>query len=295
MSQQNLLRGVVVGVDGSEAAQAAVRWAAQEAAMRSTPLTVVHVIDALPVATSALTWPFGRVPEEVMEAQEREGRKYIADATRTALACIGNSDIDVSGEMLIGNIVGALAEVSAAGQLLVVACRGRSRKHHRPLGSVGTGMLHHARCPVAVVHDEAPPSAHSPVLVGIDGSTASEEATAVAFDEASRRGVDLVALHVWSDADMTSLPSLETSVQQRVAEETLAERLAGWQEKYPDVTVRRLVRYDRPAQQLLAESVRAQVLVVGSRGRGGFTGLMLGSVSTAVAQESQVPVIVARG
>ena len=103
-----------------------------------------------------------------------------------------------------------------------------------------------------------------------------------------------MALHVWSDADMSSLPSFETSAQLQVAGENLAERLAGWQEKYPDVTVHRIVRYDRPAQQLLDESVRAQLVVVGSRGRGGFAGMLLGSVSAVVTQETGVPVIVAR-
>ena len=130
--------------------------------------------------------------------------------------------------------------------MVVVGCRGRTGLHRRLLGSVSTGLIHHAHCPVAVVHDEEPSSPQSaglPVLVGIDGSRASELATAIAFDEASWRGVDLVALHVWSDADMSTVFGMEESVLRAAADKTLAEALAGWQERYPEVTVDRLVEY----------------------------------------------------
>ncbi|ORW50673.1 universal stress protein UspA [Mycolicibacterium peregrinum] len=271
-------------------------WAAREAAMRHVPLTIVHVLASLPVAASTLGWPAGRVPEEILEIQEAEGRDFIASATMAARNSVGTHDIEITGELFIGAPVAALAEVSRDAQMVVVGSRGRSARHRRLLGSISGGLLHHAHCPVAVVPDqeESPEIGRLPVLVGIDGSTASELATSIAFEEASLRGVDLVALHVWCDADMSSLPSFETSAQLQVAGETLAERLAGWQEKYPDVTVHRIVRYDRPAQQVLDESVRAQLVVVGSRGRGGFAGMLLGSVSTVVTQESWVPVIVAR-
>lgn len=296
MAQRSSHHGIVVGIDGSASAEVAVWWAAREAAMRHVSLTIVHVLASLPVAASALGWPAGRVPEEILEIQEAEGRNFIAEATLAARDSVGTKDIEITGELSIGVPVAALAEVSRDAQMVVVGSRGRSARHRRLLGSVSAGLLHHAHCPVAVVPDEeeSPEIGRLPVLVGIDGSGASEQATAIAFDEASWRGVDLVALHVWSDADMSSLPSFETSAQLQVAGENLAERLAGWQEKYPDVTVHRIVRYDRPAQQLLDESVRAQLVVVGSRGRGGFAGMLLGSVSAVVTQETGVPVIVAR-
>ena len=181
--------------------------------------------------------------------------------------------------------------------MVVAGCHGRTGQHRRLLGSVSTGLIHHAHCPVAVVHDEVPPSLQSaqmPVLVGIDGSRASELATAIAFDEASWRGVDLVALHVWSDADMSTVIGIEPSVVQSAAEKTLAESLAGWQERYPEVTVHRLVEFEKLTRHLLDQSERAQLVVVGSHGRGGFAGMLLGSVSTAVAQAARIPVIVAR-
>jgi nucleotide-binding universal stress UspA family protein len=133
------------------------------------------------------------------------------------------------------------------------------------------------------------------VLLGIDGSVASEAATALAFDEASRRGVGLTALHAWSDVGVPPplvndwWYDLETE-----AREQLAERLAGWQEKYPDVHVDRRVVCDVPAHALVAESHVSQLVVVGSHGRGGFTGMLLGSVGAAVAHASDAPVIVVR-
>ena len=90
------------------------------------------------------------------------------------------------------------------------------------------------------------------------------------------------------------IPGVTWSDMQKDAEETLAERLAGWQERYPDVTVRRVVVPDRPAHQLLEQSESAQLTVVGSHGRGGFAGMLLGSVSSAVAESARMPVIVAR-
>ena len=154
------------------------------------------------------------------------------------------------------------------------------------LGSVSSGLVHHARCPVAIVHaDQAQaPDRTSPVLLGIDGSPASEAATALAFDEASRRKVDLVALHAWSDVGIFPVVGMNWHEYEDEGHEVLGERLAGWQEQYPDVHVRRRIVCDKPVRWLIEESQQAQLVVVGSHGRGGFPGMLLGSVGSAVAQ-----------
>jgi nucleotide-binding universal stress UspA family protein len=160
--------------------------------------------------------------------------------------------------------------------------------------SVSSGLVHHAYCPVAVIHDEVPAHSGWPVLLGVDGSPASERATGIAFEEASWRKTDLVALHAWNDAEVSSIPSLEWSALENRADEILAERLAGSGERYPDVAVRRVVVWDYPARHLIERSEMAQLVVVGSHGRGGFAGMLLGSVSTAVAHGACTPVIVGR-
>lgn len=290
--------GVVGGADGSASSRVAVKWAARAAAMRHVPLTVVHVVPPLSVAASALAWPAGRVPQEVLEIQENDGRRVIADAIKVVVdSATCGSRPEINSEMLLGRDVPALVDLSKDAQLMVVGCRGRTGQHRRSLGSVSTGLIHHAHCPVAVIHDEVPSSLQSPklpVVLGIDGSRASESAIAIAFDEASWRGVDLVALHVWSDTDISTVFGIDSSAVQSAADKTLAESLAGWQERYPEVVVRRVVEFERPVRHLLELAEKAQLVVVGSHGRGGFAGMVLGSVSTAVAQEARVPVIVGR-
>jgi nucleotide-binding universal stress UspA family protein len=182
--------------------------------------------------------------------------------------------------------------------MIVVGARGLGEFGWHMFGSVSSGPLHHAHCPVVVIHDPDTAGreirADAPVLVGIDGSPASEAATALAFDEASRRRVPLVALHAWSDVGVFPILGMDWQVYRDDGDEMLGERLAGCQEIYPDVQIRRRLVCDLPARWLVNESEGAQLVVLGSRGRGGFDGLHLGSVSSAVAQSARVPVIVVR-
>jgi nucleotide-binding universal stress UspA family protein len=264
--------------------------------MRKVPLAVVSVLDP-PMATTVRGFPMP-MPPEFTQWQEDEGRKVLADALRTVEDSTKHlGPVEVSSELMIGPPVPILVDLSKDAAMVVVGSRGRGAVARRLLGSVSTGLVHHAHCPVAVIPDQDPsmprPS-QAPILVGIDGSLASESAIAIAFDEASWRGVELIALHAWSDTAMFEFRVPNWSEVRSEAEELLAERLAGWQKRYPDVDVVRVVECDQPARQLVEQSKSAQLLVVGSHGRGGFTGMLLGSVSTAVVHTARTPVIVAR-
>jgi nucleotide-binding universal stress UspA family protein len=262
--------------------------------MRNLPLTIVHANRISEVAASVMVWPVGRVPEEVLHIQEENARAIISDAADTARKFAGdNKALEIEGEVFLGGAVPTLVDLSKDAQMIVVGRQGRTGLRGATMGSVSSGLVHHAHCPVAVIHDDAPPSDRLPVLVGIDGSRSSENATAIAFDEASWRGVDLMALHVWGDADMSAF-SMNWETVDASARKTVAERLAGWRDRYPDVNVRPLIEFERPAHQLLELADKAQLVVVGSHGRGGFAGMLLGSVSSAVVQAARIPVIVAR-
>ena len=156
MSKRTTPHGVVVGADGSPSSRVAVRWAAREAAMRHVPLTVVHVAASLPVAASTLVWPAGRVPEEVLEIQENEARRVIADAIKVAEDSAEGRSAGDQHELFFGGPVPTLVDISKEAQMVVAGCHGRTGQHRRLLGSVSTGLIHHAHCPVAVVHDEVP-------------------------------------------------------------------------------------------------------------------------------------------
>lgn len=284
--------GIVVGVDGSPESQVALRWAATEAQTSGRPVTLINVVTPI-----AISWPTIMLQEQISTYEKQNAEEVLGHARQTLLDGLGpGPQPAVHSEVLMAGIVEALVEASKDAHMVVVGARGRGAVRRVLLGSVSAGLIHHAHCPVAVIHsrDGRLPTADAPVVVGIDGSPASEAATALAFDEASRRGAELVAVHVWSD--MAPIPGAATDRHQceQRAEETLAERLAGWQERYPDVRTRRVVESDRPARWLVEHSADAQLVVLGSHGRGGFAGMLLGSVSAAVAQSVDVPVIVVR-
>ena len=276
--------GVVVAVDGSPASHAAVGWAARAAAIRKVPLTVVHAVVA-----HAATWPAGPYRDSLAERLEAEGKNAVVRATRTAEdAMVPHGRVPIARQVVHSNPAPALIEMSAKAEMIVVGGSGRGSPAQGVLGSVSSALAHYANCPVAIVHDaDLPDPKHAPVLVGVDASPISERATAIAFDEASRRGVDLVALHALGDVAERELADSDWAELEAEAERRLAEGLAGWQERYPDVTVNRVVVRGRPARQLIARSESAQLVVVGG-------GMLVGSVSNAILHGAQIPVIIAR-
>ncbi|MEV4049995.1 universal stress protein [Amycolatopsis sp. NPDC049688] len=285
---------ITVGVDGSAGSAAAVTWAAELASRRHLQLKIVHGLQVAGLYYGGGMTGIGAAT--LFEAVQADGERAIADAR--ALAASVDKDLVVTTELPNDPPVPMLIEESRHARTLVVGRTGTGGFADMLVGGTAAAVAGHAHCPVAIVrgrHD----STTGPVAVGVDGSPNSEQAIAVAFEEASLRGVPLVALHAWNDVTyedafgsariLTQPESLEED-----EERLLGERLAGWREKYPDVEVRRMLVRDRPRHALLEISAEAQLVVVGSRGRGGFTGMLLGSTSQALVQHAQCPVLVVR-
>lgn len=282
---------ILAAVDGSAASDAAVRWAAHEAAMRRLPLKLLHAVQPTPFRSAE-----GPTDDAITQSQIDHARR-IVDASRALVdQLILGTPLDVHIEVQYARIAPALAGASRQAWMIVVGNRGLDAVEEHVLGSVSAGLLNHAQCPVAVVHEPGSAQQHigdgAPVLVGIDGSPTSEPAIALAFDEASRRGVALVALHAWSDVGVFPVLGMDWRKYRDEGAEVLAERLAGWQGQYPDVRVETRLVCDIPDKWLIEESNKAQLVVLGHRRHGAPPEKHLGSIRHAVARSARVPVIV---
>jgi nucleotide-binding universal stress UspA family protein len=293
MANDGARRAVVAGVDGSECGLQAVRWGAAEASRRRLPLRLVAV-HSWPMGGLAGDPGLGVDPRAVL-------REAVLGQLSTAAAAAARvaPGLEVEQVEVTGYPVPVLQAESTGAELVVLGDRGLGGFTGLLIGSVASALAAHASCPVVVVRGPEPDYVAplpEPVVVGVDGSPASEAAVAFAFEAASLRRVPLVAVHVWQDliVDATMAPLIDWAAVEAEEREVLAERLAGWCEKYPDVPVRRLVVRDRPARALVGESGRAQLVVVGSRGRGGLRGMVLGSVSQALLHHAHCPVAVVR-
>ncbi|WP_190814242.1 universal stress protein [Saccharopolyspora pogona] len=286
---------VVVGIDGSSSAVHAVRWAAAEAHRRRTGLHVVFSDVASLVYLPER--PMVALPDSYSAAVQRQARGWLEQAQDVANREAPAVDVDTA--IRAGAPESVLISESQTAQLVVVGSRGLGGFTGLIVGSVAVALAGHAHCPVAVVRGPEIAVADAPVVVGVDGSRGAETALTCAFEAAAMRGVGLRAVHTWYSVvgdetwDSQQAGGGWASVQAD-EERLLAELLSGWSEKYPDVDVRRFVTRDKPARALLEHAKHAQLVVVGARGRGGFTGLMLGSTSQQLVYHSPCPVIVAR-
>ncbi|MBP2368147.1 universal stress protein [Pseudonocardia parietis] len=283
-------RPVAAGVDGSERSLVAARWAAQRARDLDVTLRLVAAT-GLPEADAMGLPPLGN------EGHVRRARAAAAAALETAT--IEAREVLVAGRIdatvADATPVQALRDASGNAQLLAVGHRGRGGFAELLAGSVAVTVSATARCPVVVLRGEQ--TAGGPVVVGVDGSERSEAALGAAFAEAELRGAPLVALHAWADDVVDPYVRLLSYQEEHRREEQrlLDGALAAWIEKFPDVPVRRELVHERPVAALVAASAGAALVVVGSRGRGGLTGLLLGSVSRALLHHARCPVLVARG
>lgn len=283
---------IVVGVDGSESARRAVRLGATEAVTRRRPLRLVHAF-IWPMLRVASGPPPGGPPDGGLRRQaERVVEEAAAEAASVA------PDTPVSTEVVEGSAATVLLGEARTAEMIVLGHRGLGGFSSLLVGSVAVQVSAHADCPVVVALGDEERHA-GPVVVGVDGSPLSDLAIGFAMEEAALRGAELVAVHAWSQPVSTGPGDMVPLVYDEAAlrtdeEQMLAESMAGWSERYPEVPVtRRLVR-GRPARVLVAESETAQLVVVGALGRGGFTGLILGSVSQAVLHHGHCPLAIVR-
>jgi nucleotide-binding universal stress UspA family protein len=283
---------VVVGIDGSPRSLDAVMMAATEAALRHRPLRIVH----------AFIWPMVRIgrlpgmPSLSLLPFEEQARRYLDEAVRVAAEAA--SEVPVTADLITGAAAPVLLAESRDADLIVLGDRGLGAFTGLIVGSVAVQIAAHGHCPVLVVRGES--RSAGPVVVGVDGSETSARAVAFATEEAARRGAELVAVHTWrfppslSPGDMLPLV-YDASLLEEEERRGLAESLSGLSESYPDLRIRQEATYG-PAARVLTEWSRiAQLVVVGDRGHGGFTGLMLGSVSQHLIYNAECPVAVVRG
>lgn len=285
-------RPVLVGVDGSASGVDAVRWAAREAVRRRVGLRLLTAFGWMPVE------PGDGLLELVPSARDalrQAAEQHLDEAATEASAAA--PEVAVTRVVLSGYPTAVLVAESATAQLVVVGDRGLGGFEGLLVGSVAPALAAHAHCPVVVVRglgDGTPPPEGGPVVVGVDGSAASETALEFAVEEAVALGASLVAVHAWQDIAVGAAQGrlLHTDSVSDDAQAHLDEVLAPWRAKHPELVIEEAVVRDRPARALVRHSAGAQLLVVGSRGRGALAGVVLGSVSQAVLHHAASPVAV---
>lgn len=284
---------IVVGVDGSDAGDDAAKWAADEAARRHCELRLIHAY-TLPATAG---YPnYNPYPDNMRPVLQEIGQRLVdrvsADLQRS------HPQLSISTKVVYDRAIVALRSESEGAVLTVVGSGDSSRIYGVLLGSVALAVASTNPAPVAVIH-HGQVRTTGPVVVGVDGSRTSDAAVAFAFQAAAVRGVGLVALHLWDDVIVPGTHHLQNPLVDpaRIQQEEralLSERIAGWAEKYPDVSVEQTLVEGRAVTGLLDSAAQAQLLVVGSHGRGGFVGMLLGSTSHSLIIHSPCPVVVVR-
>jgi nucleotide-binding universal stress UspA family protein len=282
---------VVVGVDGSDESSVAVGLAVRVAVERHRPVRIVH----------AFIWPLLHAPLGPSPYGPHEGglRNAAQRIVREAEAYAHGTDprVSVSSEVVTGGVAAVLLHESRRAAMLVLGDRGLGGFSGLLLGSVAVQVAAHAAGPVLVARGA--PRIDGPVVVGVDGSPNSTQAVAFAAEEASLRKTDLIAVHAWSRPVSTGPgdilppvydPELVGAEEGRV----LSEATAGLADRYPDLLVTRRLVHDGARDTLIGYSREAQLVVVGARGRGGFAGLLLGSVSQALLHHADCAVAIVR-
>ena len=286
----NTTRPVIVGVDGSEASQDALDWAVCEAQLTGRPLRVVCAY------TVSGGWP--PIDSKYDDKILRELGHEVLDTAKARVHARA-PELVVESELRYGGPVPLLLQESKEASVLVVGGRGTGSFAALMLGSVAVGVTAHAQCPVVVVRGtEGAPAggAGGRVVVGVDGSEPSAAAVEFAIAEASRRRLPLHAVSAWQQPPIYGprmYPGLiDKETLEKESQREMSEMLAGWRGKYPEVPVTETIEQSHPVEALVRASQTADLVVVGCRGRGGFRGMLLGSVSQGVIRHAHCPVAV---
>ena len=289
---------IIIGVDGSEQSQAALGWALGQAELVGADLVLAHTWNPDSYATPAMA---GALPDMIQAGALNHEAEELAQAWLDDLvaATATHTTASVSGVLASGSPAGRILDLSAEATMVVVGNRGRGGLRSAVLGSTSQQIAHHAQCPVVVVRDSAVTSANQ-VVVGVDGSPASLVALREAFAQAKLRGASLLMVHAWS----TSFAGTLVNSGQDFDRVRASEVDEGWallnqsleELKATDQSVEIIERLEQasPAAAIIEASKEAVLTVVGSRGRGGFAGLVLGSVSGSVLAHADSAVMVIR-
>ena len=277
---------IVVGVDESTGAAAALRWAADEAAARGSSLSAVMAWGLLDQHHPIVGQPFDPA---YGDADARDALAAIVSATLGA-----GRAASIDHHAVNDLAAPALIEASETADLLVVGARGLGSLRGLLLGSVSQKCLYHARCPVAIVRDDDPrdqPSGIRRIVVGVDGSSTSQLALEWALDAARTHGANVEAVHAWV-LPVVAEGVLDLEPIADAAWQTLDTAVDAADTSGLSLPVTRTVIGASPAVAILQAAKDADLVVVGSRGLGGFKGLLLGSVSHHLAQHATCPVVV---
>lgn len=280
---------VLVGVDGSGCSRQAAAWAAEEAQVRGVRLRLVTAY-WMPAANASIPL---RTLTELRDAGETALLDVVGELRHR------HPGLDVTARLRYGEPSRVLREEAGGAALTVIGNHGAHRLT-TTLGSVAGTVVASSPGPVAVVRPGSVRD-HGPVVVGVDGSADADHALGWAFAAAHRHHSPLTALSCWSDPTIDGpfpayggLP-LDLTPLKDATEAELARRLAPWRAKYPDVPVQASIEHARPVRPLLDAGRRARLLVVGTRGRGKITGLLLGSTSQSLLAHAECPVVVVPG
>lgn len=287
---------IVVGTDLSHDADHAVDWAAVRAAESGVPLLVVLALPEVIVPRRMLPHHVLATPEAMADVRRRAGVRMaeLGDRVREA-----HDGLQVETRIVTGRASYVLAGASRTADMVVVGARGQGAPASvRALGGTADAVTTHAHGPVAVIRADTRLDAAGPVVVGVDDSKESMAAVSFAVAEAVQRGSGLVAVHVWDATPaLLGASGLWTGDSAQVTsglEDMVNEVMRPYLADHPDLQYRTLVVPGRAAAVLAEAAGEASLLVIGSRGRHGFVGTLLGSTSREVLREAECPVVVVR-